>query len=73
MSAWERAQTAAEEAELRAAIEASLLDAAPAGEVAKAAVPKSPARAKVSPLLSTSCGNLPSVRISAQAWYSLDC
>jgi hypothetical protein len=49
MSAWERAQTAAEEAELRAAIEASLLDAAPAGDVAKATVPKSPARAKVGP------------------------
>lgn len=44
MSAWERAQSAAEEAELRAAIEASLLDAAPAGDIAKANVPKSPAK-----------------------------
>ncbi len=63
MSAWERAQTAAEEAELRAAIEASLLDAVPAGDVAKATVPKSPARAKVGPLLNPH--NLPAVCVSA--------
>lgn len=50
MSAWERAQSAQEAAELRAAIEASLLDMAPPGEVSKPAptvltVPKSPAKA----------------------------
>ena len=58
MSAWERAQTAAEEAELRAAIEASLLDAAPAGDVAKATAPRSPARAKVGPLIRLRCASV---------------